>query len=104
MLLTQFSTNGVQILILYQLLQPELYQRPHKSGSFLNMHGLKLNPFFATEWNRHWVNEGSSNRHQHPKIFLRNLVEAQSFEKVVLHQLNTHGRRILCRIITGKVG
>ena len=57
--------------------------------SHLNAHGL--NPSFTTIWNRHWVQEGDELlRHQHPKLFLRNLIEAQSFEKIVLHQLTVH--------------
>ncbi|ETO08756.1 hypothetical protein RFI_28632 [Reticulomyxa filosa] len=83
--------------------QPELYQRPDKSASFLNADGL--NPYFTLMWNRHWTNEGNEKgQHKHPKTFIRNLMEAQSFEKIVLHRLEVHERRIICRIITGKVG
>ena len=33
----------------------------------------------------HWINEGDTfGRHNHPKLFLKDLIEAQSFEKVVL--------------------
>lgn len=86
-----------------QTQQPELYQRPDKSTSFLNMH--ELNPFFTKEWNRHWINEGSDTiNHQHPKSLIPNLIEAQIFEKIVLHRLETNERRIVCRLITGKVG
>ena len=64
-----------------------------------------LNPFFTKEWNRHWTNEGAEIiRHQHARLLLPNLIEAQSFEKIVLHRLETHERRIVCRLITGKVG
>lgn len=83
--------------------QPDLYRRPDKSAQFLNFHGL--NPYFTKEWNRHWTNEGAEiEQHKNPKRILRNLIEAQSFENIVLHQLETHERRIICRIITGKVG
>ena len=85
-----------------QLKQPDLYQRPNKSASFLNYHGL--NPFFTAQWNRHWTNHGDvNNRHKHPKQFLPNLIEAQSFERMILHQLSMNERRIICRLITGKV-
>ncbi|ETO12526.1 hypothetical protein RFI_24849 [Reticulomyxa filosa] len=83
--------------------QPGLYQRPDKSASFLNADGL--GPYFTLIWNRHWTNEGNEdNPHAHPKKFLRNLIDAQSFEKIVLHQLEVHERRTICRVITGKVG
>jgi hypothetical protein len=85
-----------------ELDQPDLYRRPDKSAPFLNVHGL--NPFLMKEWNRHWTNEGNeSNPHSHPKKYIRNLVEAQSFEKIILHKLEVYERRIVCRVITGKV-
>jgi ribonuclease HI len=83
--------------------QPELYRRPDKSALFLNFHCL--NPSFTKEWNRHWTNEGNEMEpHKYPKRFLCNLIDAQSFEKIVLHRLDVHERRCICRIITGKVG
>jgi ribonuclease HI len=84
--------------------QPDLYCKPNKCALFLNFQGL--NPSFTKEWNRHWINEGDDiqKKHQRPKQILRNLVEAQSFENTVLHNIEVHERRILCRIITGKVG
>jgi ribonuclease HI len=86
-----------------QDMQPNLFQRPHKSASFLNRHGLS--PWFTNDWNRHWVNEGNENPvHKTPKKYLPNLIEAQSFEKIVLHSLSVSERRIICRLITGKVG
>ena len=86
-----------------QINQPELYIRPNKIARFLNRHGL--NPYFTREWNRHWINEGNEKRpHQHPKSILSNIIEAQSFEKFILHNLTTFERKIITRLITGKVG
>ena len=83
--------------------QPDLYLRPDKSAPFLNFNGL--NPYFTELWNRHWTNEGNEMEpHKIPKRYLRNLIECQSFEKIVLHNLEIHERRIVCRIITGKLG
>ncbi|ETO00983.1 ribonuclease H, partial [Reticulomyxa filosa] len=79
--------------------QPELFRRPDKTAPFLNFHGL--NPFFTEEWNRHWTNEMEP--HKCLKRYLRNLIEAQSFEKIILHRLEVHKRRYVCRVITGKV-
>ncbi|ETO04522.1 hypothetical protein RFI_32874, partial [Reticulomyxa filosa] len=82
--------------------QPELYQKSDKSASFLNADGL--DPYFTLVWNRHWTNEGNENHpHEHSKKFIRNLIDEKSFEKIVLNQLEVHERRIICRIITGKV-
>ena len=73
--------------------QHDLIRRPDRSAPFLNIHGL--NPYFMKEWNRHWINEGNENHpHQHPKRFICNLIEAQSFEKIVLNRLGMHERRI----------
>ena len=86
-----------------EIQQPEIYRRPDKTSSFLNFQGL--NPYFIERWNRHWINEGNELRpHKHPKRYLRNLIECQSFEKIVLHNLEVHERLIVCRIITGKIG
>ncbi|ETO10621.1 hypothetical protein RFI_26756, partial [Reticulomyxa filosa] len=82
--------------------QPDLYRRPDKSASLLNFH--RLNTFFVEEWNRHLTNEGNELQpHKHTKRYLRNLIEAQPFEKIVLHKLEVHKRRFVCRVITGKV-
>ncbi|ETO10710.1 hypothetical protein RFI_26668, partial [Reticulomyxa filosa] len=48
--------------------------------------------------------ENEMEPHKCYKQYLRNLIEAQSFEKIILHRLDAHERRYLCRIITGKVG
>ncbi|ETO08846.1 hypothetical protein RFI_28541 [Reticulomyxa filosa] len=86
-----------------ELNQPDLFRRPDRTAPFLNFHDL--NPSFTAEWNRHWTNEGNEMKpHKHAKRFLRNLIESQSFEKIVLHNLDVHERRFVCRIITGKVG
>jgi hypothetical protein len=86
-----------------ELEQPELYRRPSKTAPFLNAHGLMAS--FTAEWNRHWTNEGNESQpHQHPKRFLRYLIESQSFEKILLHNLEVHKRRTFCQITTGKVG
>ena len=83
--------------------QPDLYRRPDASAPFLNFHGL--NPYFINLWNRHWIHEGNElEPHKHPKRFIRNLIEAQSFEEIILHNLDVFERQIVCRIITGKVG
>ena len=82
--------------------QSDIYKRPDTSASFLNFHGL--NPYFTKEWNRHWINEGNeSNPHKHSKRYIPDLIESQSFEKIVLHNLDVVERRIVCRIMTGKV-
>ncbi|ETO03532.1 hypothetical protein RFI_33873, partial [Reticulomyxa filosa] len=83
-------------------LQPDLNQQ-HRSAAFLNNHGL--NSYFTEQWNRHWICEGVDNpRHVMPRYFLSNLMEAQSFEKIVMHSLTFSERKIICRLITGKVG
>jgi hypothetical protein len=78
-----------------ELEQPELYRRPSKTAPFLNAHGLMAS--FTAEWNRHWTNEGNESQpHQHPKRFLRYLIESQSFEKILLHNLEVYERRFVC--------
>ena len=69
-----------------QQLQPDLLSRQHRSACFLNKHGL--NPYFTKKWNRHWICEGSEiQKHNIPRMFLPNLIETHSFEKIVLHSL-----------------
>jgi hypothetical protein len=86
-----------------ELQQPGLYLRPDISAPFLNFNGLS--PYFTELWNRHWINEGNEMEpHKIPKRYLPNLIECQSFEKTVLHNLDMHERQIVCRIITGKIG
>ncbi|ETO33158.1 ribonuclease HI [Reticulomyxa filosa] len=85
-----------------ELKQPELHQDIGKT-TFINCHGL--NTSFMTEWNRHWINEGNETAiHRIPKTFLPDLKEAQAFERTVLHRLSVSERRVICRMITGKVG
>ncbi|ETO36478.1 hypothetical protein RFI_00584 [Reticulomyxa filosa] len=89
----------------YQLLKvnwssdakPDQYPHQSKLPNQVNFHGL--NPFFTEEWNRHWTNEREP--HKCPKRYLCNLIEAKSFEKIILHRLEVHERRYVCR---GKVG
>ncbi|ETO34754.1 hypothetical protein RFI_02331 [Reticulomyxa filosa] len=83
--------------------QTELFRRPDRTAQFLNFQGL--NTFFTEEWNRHWTNEyNEMESHKHTKQYLRNLIESQSFEKIILHRFDVHERRYFCRIINGKIG
>ncbi|ETN98452.1 hypothetical protein RFI_39044 [Reticulomyxa filosa] len=80
----------------------ELLRRPDKQSTFTNVYVLNI--FFTENWNMHCANEGNNMElHKHPKQFLCSLIEAKSFEKIVLHKLEAHESKFICRIITVKV-
>jgi len=82
--------------------QPDLLPNTTTTTLVKNSHGL--NRYFASHWNQEWTRPAQSHCSKHAKLCLPGLTTAFFFERSVLQQLTYAQRRIICRLITGKVG